>query len=54
MYKVIFRDCYGYTVSARFFNFPDAASYWQHWADFPVYVGGTLTDMDTHETLWEF
>ena len=54
MFKITFTDRYGFKVSNRFFNFDEAAKYWERWADLPAYVGGTLTDMDTHETLWEF
>ena len=54
MFKIIFTDCYGYKVTQRFFNFDDAANYWQKWADFPIYVNGLLTDMETREAIWAF
>lgn len=54
MFKIIFTDCYGYKVTQRFFNFEDAANYWQKWADFPIYVNGLLTDMETNEAIWAF
>lgn len=54
MFKITFTDCYGYKVTERFFDFMDAANYWQRWADFPIYVGGMLYDMENKETLWEF
>lgn len=54
MYTINFKDKFGYRVTEYFNDFMSAASYWERWADFPVYVGGSLCDTSSNETLWEF
>lgn len=54
MYKISFKDRYGYSVVERFNDFMSAANYWERWADFPVFVGGAFYDMNAKEILWEF
>lgn len=54
MYEVRLYNCWGMSISERFWTFDDAAEYWNSWADAPYNVAGKLTALDDGEIIWNF